>query len=317
MPLIDINCDMGEGFGAYTIGDDVAMLEIVSSANIACGFHAGDPNVMDATLRRAATLGVGAGAHPGFLDLYGFGRRQIRGDSPAEIERQIVYQIGALQALATAAGTRLSHVKAHGALGNMTAEEPDLAGALAGAIRSVDRDLIMVVMPGMATEAAAEKHGLPMCREIYCDRAYADNGNLLSRKLPGAVFHDPRDGGRARAAHARRAGHRHRIGPQAQGPDRQRLRPFRHGRRARHGESPAGKARRGRHRGRADAAGDRGGRLERLSSPGPLRSVSRPAAGSGTGRATCGTRSGRPRVRRASAAWRNNSLAHSGSASRR
>ena len=191
MPLIDINCDMGEGFGAYSIGDDAGMLDVVSSANIACGFHAGDPNVMDQTLRLAAARGVGAGAHPGFLDLYGFGRRQIRGDSPADTERQIVYQIGALQALAAAAGTRLSHVKAHGALGNMTAEEPDLALALARAIRAVDRDLIMVVMPGMATEAAAEKQGLPMCREIYCDRAYADNGNLLSRKLPGAVIHDP------------------------------------------------------------------------------------------------------------------------------
>ena len=191
MPLIDINCDMGEGFGAYAIGDDAGMLDIVSSANIACGFHAGDPNVMDDTLRQAAARGVGAGAHPGFLDLYGFGRRQIRGDSPADIERQIVYQIGALRGLAAAAGTVLSHVKAHGALGNMAAEEPELANALARATRSVDRDLILVVMPGMATEAAAEKLNLPMCREIYCDRAYADNGNLLSRKLPGAVIHDP------------------------------------------------------------------------------------------------------------------------------
>jgi UPF0271 protein len=190
MTMIDLNCDMGEGFGAYTIGDDAEMLRIVSSANIACGFHAGDPNVMDATLRLAAQNGVGAGAHPGFLDLYGFGRRQIRGDSPAEIERQIIYQIGALQALAHAAGIKLSHVKSHGALGNMAAEEADLAMALARAIKAVDRDLIFVVMPGMETERAGEQLGLPMAREVYCDRAYADNGNLLSRKLPGAVIHD-------------------------------------------------------------------------------------------------------------------------------
>ena len=190
MPTIDINCDMGEGFGAYTIGDDAGMLSIVTSANIACGFHGGDPNVMDATLRLAAANGVAAGAHPGFMDLYGFGRRQIRGESAAEVERQIIYQIGALQALAGAAGTRLSHVKAHGALGNMAAEEPDLADALARATRAVDRDLILVVMPGLATEAAAQRFGLAMAREIYCDRAYADDGNLLSRRLPGAVIHD-------------------------------------------------------------------------------------------------------------------------------
>ena len=190
MASIDINCDMGESFGAYTIGDDAGMLGLVSSANIACGFHGGDPNVMDATLRLAAENGVAAGAHPGFADLYGFGRRQIRGDSPAEIERQIVYQIGALQALAAAAGTRIAHVKMHGALGNMVAEEPELAQAYARAVRSVDRDLILVVMPGMASEAAGERLGLPLCREIYCDRAYADSGNLLARKLPGAVIHD-------------------------------------------------------------------------------------------------------------------------------
>lgn len=185
--LIDLNSDMGESFGAWTMGDDARMLEIVSSANIACGFHAGDPEVMHTTLSLAHTRGAGAGAHPGFYDLQGFGRRQILGDSPAQIERQIVYQIGAMQALAKSVGTPLRYVKTHGALGNLAAEDP----ALARAIASVDRDLIMVVMPGMETEKAALALGLPVVREIYADRAYADNGNLLSRKLAGAVLHDP------------------------------------------------------------------------------------------------------------------------------
>jgi len=189
--LIDLNCDMGESFGPWTLGEDQAMLGIVTSANIACGFQAGDPDVMFATLVQAQANGVGAGAHPGFNDLQGFGRRQIIGDSPAQIERQIVYQIGALQALAASVGYPLQHVKTHGALGNMAAENADLAMAVARAIRSVDRELIMVVMPGMATEKAGDKLGLPLVREIYADRAYADNGNLVSRKLPGAVLHDP------------------------------------------------------------------------------------------------------------------------------
>ncbi|OIV47032.1 hypothetical protein BK025_07270, partial [Sodalis sp. TME1] len=189
--LIDLNSDMGESFGPWEMGDDGRMLEIVSSANIACGFHAGDPEVMHSTLSLAHAQGVGAGAHPGFYDLQGFGRRQILGDSPAQIERQIVYQIGALQGLAKSIGIPLRHVKTHGALGNLAAEDPALAQAVARAIYSVDRDLIMVVMPGMATEKAALKRGLPVVREIYADRAYADNGNLLSRKLDGAVLHDP------------------------------------------------------------------------------------------------------------------------------
>ena len=196
MAAIDLNCDMGEGFGAYSVGDDAAMLRIVTSANIACGFHAGDPNVIDATLRLARENGVAPGAHPGFLDLYGFGRRSIRGESPADIERQVVYQIGAVQALANAAGWPIRHVKAHGALGNMAAEEADLAMAVARAVKAVDPSLILVVMPGMETEKAAERMGLPMAREIYADRAYADDGNLVSRKLPGAVIHDPEEAAR-------------------------------------------------------------------------------------------------------------------------
>jgi UPF0271 protein len=188
--LIDLNSDMGESFGAWKMGEDQEMLTIVTSANIACGFHAGDPDVMFNTLSAAHSNGVGAGAHPSFLDIQGFGRRQILGETPAQIERQVIYQIGALQALAASQGYPLQHVKTHGAMGNMAAEDPLLAMAVARAIHSVDPQLIMVVMPGMETEKAAEKMGLRMVREIYADRAYTESGTLVSRKLPGAVIHD-------------------------------------------------------------------------------------------------------------------------------
>jgi 5-oxoprolinase (ATP-hydrolysing) subunit A len=190
MKVIDLNCDMGEGFGVYSIGDDEAMLEIVSSANIACGFHAGDPLVMSRTLASAKSRGVAAGAHPSFFDLWGFGRRPIMGERPSDVEKQIIYQIGAMQALAAAQGITLTHVKTHGSLGNLANEDADLANAVARAIRVVNRDYIFVVMPGLETEKAGELHGLRLAREIYADRAYADSGNLASRKLPGAVLHD-------------------------------------------------------------------------------------------------------------------------------
>jgi 5-oxoprolinase (ATP-hydrolysing) subunit A len=188
--LIDLNCDMGEGFGAYAIGDDSQMLTIVSSANIACGFHAGDPRVMHQTLTMAKANGVQPGAHPGFFDLFGFGRRQIRGQTVEEIEWQIMYQIGALQGIAKSVGCKVRHVKTHGALGNMAAEDPELALAVARAIKTVDPELIFVVMPGLETERAGQQLGLPLIREIYADRAYAESGNLLPRKIAGAVIHD-------------------------------------------------------------------------------------------------------------------------------
>ncbi|MCJ8145055.1 5-oxoprolinase subunit PxpA [Ancylobacter sp. A5.8] len=190
MTSIDINCDMGEGFGVYTLGDDPAMLEIVTSANIACGFHAGDPLVMAATLAAAKRNGVGVGAHPSFLDLWGFGRRPIMGERPADMEKHIIYQIGALQALAHADGQKLQHVKTHGSLGNIANEDAELADAVARAIRAVDRDLIFIAMPGLEMERAGLAAGLRVVSEVYADRAYADNGNLVSRKLPGAVIHD-------------------------------------------------------------------------------------------------------------------------------
>lgn len=167
------------------------MLSIVTSANIACGFHAGDPDVMSETLSKAGQKNVAVGAHPGFADLAGFGRRQILGYQPHQIRNMLIYQIGALKALAESQNLRLQHVKTHGALGNMAAENSDMAKAVAEAIYHTDKDLIMVVMPGMCTEKAALAQGLSVIREIYADRAYADNGNLLSRQLPGAVLHDP------------------------------------------------------------------------------------------------------------------------------
>lgn len=187
---LDLNCDMGEGFGVYKLGDDTAMLDIVTTANIACGFHAGDPLIMDRTVATARDKGVAIGAHPSFLDLWGFGRRPILGDRPADVGKFVLYQIGALQAIAAAAGHRVTHVKTHGSLANLAAVDQDLADAIAQAIRLVDRDLIFLVMPGMATDKAAAKAGLNRACEIYADRAYDEDGNLAARHLEGAVLHD-------------------------------------------------------------------------------------------------------------------------------
>ncbi len=190
MTTVDLNCDMGESFGVYTIGDDDAMLEVVTSANIACGFHGGDALVMHRTVAAAKARGVAIGAHPSFHDLWGFGRRPILGDTPDEVGRLIIYQIGALQALAAAAGHRVTHVKMHGSLANMAQADDDLADGVARAIRTLDRELAFVVMPGLATERAGMRAGLRLACEVYADRAYAEDGNLAPRKLPGAVLHD-------------------------------------------------------------------------------------------------------------------------------
>lgn len=187
---INLNADMGEGFGAYDMGDDEALLEVVRSANIACGFHAGDPVTMHRLVTRAKTEGVSIGAHPAFNDLWGFGRRRID-MNPRELEYMVAYQIGALQAMAAYAGTKVTHVKAHGALHNMAAENADLAMAIGRAIRTVDPQLIYVVLPGSEMDRAAEELGLPVAREGFCDRLYEDDGNLTSRKIPGAVIKDP------------------------------------------------------------------------------------------------------------------------------
>lgn len=190
MDAIDLNCDMGESFGAWNMGSDREMLNIVSSANVACGFHGGDPLVMFETVTRARECGVGIGAHPSFFDIWGFGRRLIQGEAPEDIEKIVVYQIGALQGVARALGHPVGHVKAHGSLANLAAIDRPAALAIGRAIAAVDRELIYVVMAGTELERAAAELGLPMAREIYADRAYDDDGNLVSRKEAGAVLHD-------------------------------------------------------------------------------------------------------------------------------
>jgi UPF0271 protein len=187
---IDLNCDMGESFGPWKMGDDAAMLAIISSANVACGWHAGDPQVMFHTAKLAREKGVAIGAHPGFDDLWGFGRRQIRGQTMEELERMVAYQIGALQALATMAGHKVTHVKPHGALGNMVNDEEDFAMAIGRAIKGVDPGLVYVVMPGLPSHRVAERLGLAHVKEFFADRNYDDSGNLRSRKLPDSMIHD-------------------------------------------------------------------------------------------------------------------------------
>lgn len=188
---IDLNCDMGESFGAYSIGDDAGMLELVTSANIACGFHAGDPVVMRRTIRMAKEKGVSVGAHPSFADLYGFGRRRISGERPEDLEAQLIYQIVAVQGMAAIEANPMTHVKTHGALGNMAAVDPDLAALCVRAIQAVDPGLIFVTLPYSETFHAAEKASLRVACEVYADRSYTDQGELTPRSEPGAVIHDP------------------------------------------------------------------------------------------------------------------------------
>jgi UPF0271 protein len=189
---IDINCDLGEGFGAYRMGDDEALLRIVSSANVACGFHAGDPTVMDRTVRLAKGSGVDVGAHVGFPDLQGFGRRIMNLDSK-ELENLTLYQLGALYGIARAAEQSVTHVTFHGALGNMSFVDGALADTLMRAVWAFDRSLIVIVPPGTELERAALQADLPVARVVFADRAYDDRGLLVSRKLPNAVITDPED----------------------------------------------------------------------------------------------------------------------------
>ncbi|VVB48407.1 hypothetical protein RHAL1_03306 [Beijerinckiaceae bacterium RH AL1] len=189
MRTVDLNCDCGEGFGAWSMGDDAAMLDIVTSAHVACGFHAGDPDIMAATFALARARGVAVGAHPGFADRAGFGRRRIP-VSEAEIERLVAYQVGAAAALAVQAGHRLTHVKPHGALSNIAMAEAGPARAIARAVRAVDRDLAFLAIAGTELERAGEAEGLRTVREIYADRGYTDDGHLAPRGAEGAVLHD-------------------------------------------------------------------------------------------------------------------------------
>ncbi|NWJ97756.1 MAG: LamB/YcsF family protein [Chloroflexi bacterium] len=192
MSKIDLNCDMGESFGNYKLGDDAEMLNYVTSANIACGFHAGDPVVMAQTVALAVAKGVTLGAHPSYPDLQGFGRRKMELSSD-EIEALVLYQIGALAAFAHACGTELTHVKAHGMLYNTAAIEPPVAKALAHAIARYSQGLTMVCLatsPLMIE--AGQKAGLRVAREAFADRAYNADGTLVNRKQPGSLFTEPR-----------------------------------------------------------------------------------------------------------------------------
>jgi UPF0271 protein len=188
---VDLNCDMGESFGPWVMGDDAAMLDVITSANVACGFHGGDPQIMLSTASLAREKGVAIGAHPGFHDLEGFGRREIHGLSARVIETMIAYQIGAMQAVAALAGHEVTFVKVHGALSNMAWKDEMIANALASAIKGVDPKLVFVVLPFSKLVPAGEKAGLTMVNEVFADRAYEDDGLLVSRRKPGAVLHDP------------------------------------------------------------------------------------------------------------------------------
>lgn len=189
---VDLNADMGEAFGPYRLGDDEALLRIVSSANIACGFHGGDPEVMARSFAHARQNGVAVGAHPGFADLWGFGRRVIP-HTPSEIEHLVAYQVGAAMGLSAYAGHPITYVKPHGALGNLAESEPEVARAVTDAVRAVDPKLVCLVIAGGAQDAIARERGMTVASEIYADRAYDEDGRMVSRKLPGAVIHDPAD----------------------------------------------------------------------------------------------------------------------------
>ncbi|MBB5853102.1 LamB/YcsF family protein [Amycolatopsis umgeniensis] len=186
---MDLNSDLGEGFGAWKMGDDDAMLDIVTSANVACGFHAGDPSVMRRVCERAAERGVVIGAHVAYRDLAGFGRRAMD-VAPADLADDVLYQIGALDVFAKAAGTRVRYVKPHGALYNTAAVDPEQAAAVVEGIRRFHPALALLCPPGSEMAEQAEKAGLPAYAEAFADRAYTPEGLLVSRKLPGAVLHD-------------------------------------------------------------------------------------------------------------------------------
>jgi 5-oxoprolinase (ATP-hydrolysing) subunit A len=189
MSTIDLNCDMGESFGAYSIGSDEAVMTSISSANVACGYHGGDPSVMRRTVRLARERGVAVGAHPGFPDLVGFGRREMR-VAPQDVEDLVLYQIGALAGIAHGEGIRLSHVKPHGALYNMAVKDRSLADAIARAVAAFDRTLVLFGLPNSDLARAGQAAGLRVALEGFADRAYEPDGSLTPRSRTGAIIHD-------------------------------------------------------------------------------------------------------------------------------
>lgn len=192
MTPINLNADLGESFGAWTMGSDAELLQVIGSANIACGFHAGDPVVMRETVRLAIANGVSLGAHPAFPDLQGFGRRVMQLSSK-ELEATLLYQVGALQAMAAAEGGRVTHVKPHGALNNMACADDAMAATVARAVKALDPRLILLAPAFSALERAGESAGLRVAREVFADRTYQADGQLTPRSQPGSVLHDAAD----------------------------------------------------------------------------------------------------------------------------
>ena len=186
---IDLNCDMGESFGVYELGYDAQAMPFVTSINVACGFHAADPDNMAKTVSLAKQQGVAVGAHPGYPDLVGFGRRSLA-LTPDEVKNSVIYQIGALQAFCQAAGIKLQHVKVHGALYNNAEKDLAIATAIAEAIKAVDPQLYMLCLANSQMGVAAKQAKLPYVEEAFADRAYTDEGSLVSRKIAGSVIHD-------------------------------------------------------------------------------------------------------------------------------
>lgn len=189
MYKVDLNSDLGESFGRYTLGMDADILPLVSSANVACGYHASDPVVMDKTIAMAKEAGVRVGAHPGFPDLMGFGRRNMD-VSPAEAKAYTLYQLGALDAFCRAHGVKLQHVKPHGAMYNMAGKDYALSRAICEAIYAYDKELIVMALSGGELVHAAEDMGLKVAREVFADRAYEEDGSLVNRRKEGAMITD-------------------------------------------------------------------------------------------------------------------------------
>jgi 5-oxoprolinase (ATP-hydrolysing) subunit A len=192
MSHIDLNADLGESFGPWPMGMDEALMASISSANVACGFHAGDPSVMRRTVALAKSNGVAVGAHPGFPDLVGFGRRELSA-SPDEVTDMVLYQVAALAGVAASQGVRLQHVKAHGALYNMAVRSRALADAIAKGTAAFDRSLILFGLSGSELLSAGERAGLRVAAEVFADRAYESDGTLVPRTRPGSVIHDPNE----------------------------------------------------------------------------------------------------------------------------
>ena len=190
MHKIDLNSDLGESFGAYTLGMEEQLMDYITSANVACGWHAGDPGVMQKTLHAAVQKGVAVGAHPGYLDLLGFGRREMK-ITPDEAYTYVLYQLGALDAFARVEGCHIQHIKPHGALYNQACKDEKLAGAICRGARAFSDDLIVLAPYNSAFRTAAEAIGQPFAAEFFADRAYLPDGSLVPRSQPGAVIHDP------------------------------------------------------------------------------------------------------------------------------